>query len=411
MRKVGACLNKIEIIQNVIKNNGGIAKISDFADKGINKYEVAAFCKEGVIERIRRGFYQIPQSNGAAEEQLIHELLPQGIICVESALFHYGYSDFSPREWSIAVPRTASRAVKNIEEFPMKAYYIQKSFLTIGKTADNFNGVTLPVYDRERTICDCFKYRTKLDNEIFNKAANAYAADEKKNLANLSKYAKEMKLYTRVMNVMEVLLNATGNDFVTFEIKNIAPIAVAKKYAGIGVSLVARIKNTKTPFCIDFGVGDVIVPKQEKRRIPTQLDDFTAPTVNTYSLETTIAEKIDAILSLMEFSSRMKDYYDIYYLANKFDFDGAILTEALRKTFENRGHTFTLEQFEQVMAFGSDEAMRKKWKAFVRKIDTKTDDYSTVLKVIKAFLEKPFTTAVKGKDFTEQWTANNNEWR
>ena len=68
-------------------------------------------------------------------------------------------------------------------------------------------GVILPVYDRERTICDCFKYRTKLDNEIFNKAVNAYAADEKKNLANLSGYAKQMKLYTKVMNVMEVLLN------------------------------------------------------------------------------------------------------------------------------------------------------------------------------------------------------------
>ena len=122
-------------------------------------------------------------------------------------MFHYGYSDFSPREWSIAVPRTASRVVKNIEEFPMKAYYIQKDFLDIGKSASNFNGVILPVYDRERTICDCCKYRTKLDNEIFNKAVNAYAADEKKNLANLSKYAKEMKLYTKVMNIMEVLLN------------------------------------------------------------------------------------------------------------------------------------------------------------------------------------------------------------
>ena len=207
-----------------------------------------------------------------------------------------------------------------------------------------------------------------------------------------------------------IISTPTDNDFVTFEIKDIAPIAVAKKYAGIGVSLVARIKNTKTPFSIDFGVGDVIVPKQEKRKIPTQLDDFTAPTVNTYSLETTIAEKIDAILSLMEFSSRMKDYYDIYYLANKFDFDGATLTEALRKTFENRGHTFTAEQFEQVMAFDSDDAMQKKWKAFVRKIDTKTDDYSTVLKTIKTFLIKPFTAAVVCKEFNEKWSANNGEW-
>ena len=64
----------------------------------------------------------------------------------------------------------------------------------------------------------------------------------------------------------------------------------------------------------------------------------------------------------------MKDYYDLFYLANKFDFDGAILTEVLKKTFENRGHHFTVEQFDQVMAFGGDDAMQKKWKAFCRKI-------------------------------------------
>lgn len=179
-----------------------------------------------------------------------------------------------------------------------------------------------------------------------------------------------------------IIATQTGNDFITFEIKNVAPIAVAKKYAGIGASLVARIKNTKTPFGIDFGVGDIIVPRQEKRKIPTQLDGFEAPTVNTYSLETTVAEKLDAILSLMEFSSRMKDYYDLYYLANKFDFNGATLTEALKKTFENRGHKFTVEQFEQVMAFGSDDAMQKKWKAFCRKIDTKTDDFNVVLRLL-----------------------------
>ena len=208
----------------------------------------------------------------------------------------------------------------------------------------------------------------------------------------------------------EIIVTPTGNDFITFEIKDIAPIAVAKKYAGIGASIVACIKNTRTPFSIDFGVGDVIVPKQEKRKIPTQLDGFIAPTVSTYSLETTIAEKIDAILSLMEFSSRMKDYYDIYYLANNFDFDGAMLTEALRETFANRGHNFTLEQFRQVTAFDDDEAMQKKWRAFVRKIDSETDDYSAVLKTMKAFLEKAFTAAVTNKEFTEKWSAANGEW-
>lgn len=191
----------------------------------------------------------------------------------------------------------------------------------------------------------------------------------------------------------EIIATDTGNDFITFEIKSVEPIAIAKKYAGIGASMIARIKNTRTPFSIDFGVGDVIVPQQEKRTIPTQLPDFEAPTVNTYSLETTVAEKLDAILSLMEFSSRMKDYYDLYYLANHFEFDNAVLSEAMRKTFANRGHHFTVEQFEQVIGFDSDEAMQKKWKAFVRKIDTETDDFSTVLHTIKAFLTEPFAMA------------------
>ena len=209
----------------------------------------------------------------------------------------------------------------------------------------------------------------------------------------------------------EIIAAPTGNDFITFEIKGVAPIAVAKKYAGIGASVVARIKNTRTPFSIDFGVGDVIVPKQEKRKIPTQLSDFDAPTVNTYSLETTVAEKIDAILSLMEFSSRMKDYYDIYYLAKRFDFDGATLTEALKKTFENRGHKFTIEQFDQVMTFGSDDAMQKKWKAFVRKIETKTDDFSKVIGAIDFFLTEPIKAAVENAPFTAHWNAADNEWK
>ena len=205
----------------------------------------------------------------------------------------------------------------------------------------------------------------------------------------------------QLKSILEDIIDVpTGNDFVTFEIKDVAPIAVAKKYAGIGASIIARIKNTRTPFSIDFGVGDVIVPKQEKRQIPTQLPDFESPTVNTYSIETTVAEKLDA----------MKDYYDLYYIANKFDFDGAVLTDALRKTFANREHNFTIEQFEQVMNFGDDAAMQKKWKAFVRKINTTADAYSTILKTIRIFLEKPFTATAENKTFTERWSAANSKW-
>lgn len=210
--------------------------------------------------------------------------------------------------------------------------------------------------------------------------------------------------------INEILSAPTQNDFITFEIKDVSPISVAKKYAGISVSLVAHIKNTRTPFSIDFGVGDVIVPHQEKREIPTQLPDFEAPIINTYSIETTVAEKLDAILNLMEFSSRMKDYYDIYYIANHFDFDGQVLVEALKKTFANREHTFTKDQFNKMLTFADDKAMQQKWSAFVKKIDTHTDSYATVLLTIKSFIKKPFFAAAENTGFILKWYAENNKW-
>ena len=169
----------------------------------------------------------------------------------------------------------------------------------------------------------------------------------------------------------EVIAIQTGNDFVTFEIKDITPIAVAKKYAGMGASMVAHIKNTRTPFGIDFGVGDIIVPKQEKRKIPTQLNDFVSPIINTYSIETTVAEKIDAILSLMEFSSRMKDYYDIYHLLTSFKYDNTILQEAINRTFENRHTLYNADMMFFRKDFPNHPQMQLRWSAFLKKATIK----------------------------------------
>ncbi len=208
----------------------------------------------------------------------------------------------------------------------------------------------------------------------------------------------------------EIIKADTTNDFITFEINGVSPISVNKQYPGIHADIVARIKNTRTPFGIDFGIGDVIVPGTKKRKLPTQLDDFPAPIVNTYSIETTVAEKLDAILGLMEFSSRMKDYYDIYYLAGRFDFDGKTLTEALKKTFANRDRTFTIEQFDQMLSFANDDAMQKKWTAFCKKVNTE-NNFDTVLEALYMFLLPPYQATVKNTEFSETWSSREQMWK
>lgn len=196
-----------EIAKNVIDSKGGVAKSSDFVAAGMRAVDVVNMCNAGFLDRVRHGYYQLAEQATVSEEQLLATLIPQGIVCVESALFHYGYSDFTPRKWSIAVPRSMSRKKLDVDALALQPYYVQHDLYELGKTTDNFDGVMLSVYDRERTICDCFKYRSRLDNEMFNKAINTYANDKKKNLNNLSAYAKKLRVYKKVTDLMEVLLN------------------------------------------------------------------------------------------------------------------------------------------------------------------------------------------------------------
>lgn len=203
--------------------------------------------------------------------------------------------------------------------------------------------------------------------------------------------------------VREITLSSPGNDFITFEVKSSKQIALHQKYNGVSVSLIAAIKNTKTPFHIDFGIGDVIIPRQEKRAIPTQLENFEQPIINTYSLESTIAEKFDAIISRLEFTSRMKDYYDIYYLANKFQFDARKLQEAVYQTLQNRGTTYDRDTLNIVLNFATDSDMIKKWKAFIKRIQVLEVDFSEVLRVIGLFLSDIFDAIINEDESWGIW--------
>ena len=205
--KVGDYMDIKTVTKEVLIEKGGVAKSADFVAAGIRAVDVVNLCNAGYLDRIRHGYYQLAEADTTSEEQLLATLIPKGIVCVESALFHYGYSDFAPRKWSIAVPRSMSRTKLDVDELALRPYFVGPEIYELGKVTDDFEGVSLPVYDRERTICDCFKYRSRLDSEIFNKALHAYANDTQKNLQNLSLYAKKLRVYKKVTELMEVLLN------------------------------------------------------------------------------------------------------------------------------------------------------------------------------------------------------------
>ena len=200
-------MSKILVAHDIVASYDGIVRTSDFNDNGIRNDELSRFCTSGKLYRVRKGVYSAVPTNEIAEEQLLAELLPDAVICMESALYYYGYSDHAPTEWTISVPRSFSRSRLKIDGLFLKPRYVQEELFDLGLSTENINGFELKIYDRERCVCDCFKYRNKIDSELFNKALNAYASDPQKNLMKLLDYARKMRVQKKVREIMEVLLN------------------------------------------------------------------------------------------------------------------------------------------------------------------------------------------------------------
>ena len=192
--------------------------------------------------------------------------------------------------------------------------------------------------------------------------------------------------------------------------KGFEEISPQRKYHGISAQIIAQIKNVRVPFNVDIGVGDVIVPCAEERAINTQLPDFEAPIIKTYSLESTIAEKFDAILQRFELTGRMKDFYDIYYLARTFDFDGAKLQTAIFETLQRRGTPYDRNSFKRIVSLAEDEDMQKRWKYFLKNIKDSTLEFAVVVDELQEFLEPVFDAIVNEDERQEQWNCMQQQW-
>ena len=217
------------------------------------------------------------------------------------------------------------------------------------------------------------------------------------------------------INVVETLIDEilkvpTGNDYIEMTASGFEEISPQRKYHGISAQIVGKIKNVRVPFNIDMGIGDVIVPHAMEQKIQTQLPNFEAPVIFTYSLESTIAEKFDAILQRFELTGRMKDFYDIYYLARTFDFDGAKLQAAIFETLQRRGTHYDRNSFKRVVSLAEDMDMQKRWKYFLKAIKDDRLEFSVVIEEIQKFLEPVFDVIVNEDELQGEWESNISRW-
>jgi hypothetical protein len=175
-------------------------------------------------------------------------------------------------------------------------------------------------------------------------------------------------------------------------------------YEGIRVTFVGYLENARIPIQVDLGFGDVVTPGTIETKIRTLLD-LPAPRLLTYPRETVIAEKFEAIVSLGVANSRMKDLHDLASLCRDFAFDGAVLAEAIRRTFQARKTQLTAP-VAFTPEFFNDDTKKRQWSAFKNRNRgfVKDESLEAVCQQIEVFLMSIVQALVTGQSFRKRWS-------
>jgi Nucleotidyl transferase AbiEii toxin, Type IV TA system len=177
------------------------------------------------------------------------------------------------------------------------------------------------------------------------------------------------------------------------------------EYKGTRILMDARMDNVRLKIQIDFGVGDVMVPGPRMIEYPAFLGGGTIHLL-AYPIESTIAEKLQAMVALGEANSRMKDFYDVWICSRHLDFDADTLLTAVSATFNNRETPLPAEEFEALTTTFA-EGHRIQWNAFVKKAGEPelVDAFVRVVADLKIFAMPVFRSLTSGEKLTQRWRA------
>ena len=162
------------------------------------------------------------------------------------------------------------------------------------------------------------------------------------------------------------------------------------RYGGIRIRLTASLEQARIPVQIDVGFGDVITPEPVRIQWMGMLD-FKPCAILAYPPETVIAEKLEAAVSLGNANSRMKDFFDLYWMSKHMSFKQNLLVEAIESTFSRRKSVLPIEIPESFSAsFAGRLDKQVQWEAFLRKSHLSFLELSEVINEIRRFLTPLF---------------------
>lgn len=213
--------------------------------------------------------------------------------------------------------------------------------------------------------------------------------------------ARIRRLFTEIMS------QVVEDDGLVFDPKSVrvARIKEDQEYEGLRVNCVARLERARIHMQVDIGFGDVIVPSPQEIQYPAMLN-FPSPRLRAYPRESVVAEKLESLVKLGMANTRMKDFFDIWRLSNDFDFNGALLTEAIEATFNRRGTEVPSgTPLALTDEFSHDSQKARQWQAFIKKsgLDRDQGSLHTVVAVLASFLIAPLQALNAAQPFALTW--------
>ena len=195
----------LDKVKKFILDNGGIVKKSQLAGLGIDYRRILDFVEKGDILRVKSGYYAVHLSD-FTEEELVAKLFPDCVLNLENALYAYGYIKRKPYGYQIAVDKNTSKSRFKLEFPQVTPFYAEPETLQSGVDRIDFGNAKMQIFDKDRLICECLKYEDKLERAVFQEGVLSYIKDEKKDIANLMKYARERRVVKKVQSMIGVWL-------------------------------------------------------------------------------------------------------------------------------------------------------------------------------------------------------------
>ena len=190
---------------------------------------------------------------------------------------------------------------------------------------------------------------------------------------------------SNIIKMITDIINININDNVKLNIIKTEPIRTEDEYGGLRITIVFNLETIKDQFHIDVATGDPIYPRPISFNYESLIDDEVYK-VWSYNLETVLAEKIETILSKLETSSRMKDYYDIYLIYKFSKIDITKFRKAVEKTFEKR--KFESDLVNNLNIVKNSQILREKWASYSRKNNYANNiSYDETINCLTEFIE------------------------